>query len=115
MLSGDTEINPGPKSSSRKCFSICHWNLNSISVQRHAKVSRLTAYNLIHNSDVICVSETFSNSETAANDPNLEIPGHNMDRADHPSNCKRGGVCIFYKATLPLRVLNFKYKLVHQP
>ena len=29
-----------------------------------------------------------------------------MHRADHPSSCKRGGVCIFYKATLPLRVLN---------
>ena len=30
-----------------------------------------------------------------------------MHRADHPSNCKREGICIFYKATLPLRVLNF--------
>ena len=29
-----------------------------------------------------------------------------MYRADHPSNCKIGSVCIFYKATLPLRVLN---------
>ena len=29
-----------------------------------------------------------------------------MYRADLPSNCKRGGVCIFYKATIPLRVLN---------
>ena len=29
-----------------------------------------------------------------------------MYGADHPSNCKRGGVCIFYKARLPLRVLN---------
>ena len=29
-----------------------------------------------------------------------------MYRTDHPSNCKRGGVCIFYKVTLPLRILN---------
>ena len=29
-----------------------------------------------------------------------------MYRADHLSNRQRGGVCIFYKATLPLRVLN---------
>ena len=28
-----------------------------------------------------------------------------MYRRDHPSNCKKGGVCIFYKARLPLRVL----------
>ena len=26
--------------------------------------------------------------------------------ADQPANCKRGGVCIFYKCTLLLRVLN---------
>ena len=29
-----------------------------------------------------------------------------MYRADHLSSCKRGSVCIFYKARLPLRVLN---------
>ena len=29
-LSGDIEVNPGPKPSSFKNFSICHWNLNSI-------------------------------------------------------------------------------------
>ena len=32
-----------------------------------------------------------------------------MLRADHPSNNKRGGVCIFYRTTLPLRVLNISY------
>ena len=32
-----------------------------------------------------------------------------MLRADHPSNNKRGGVCIFYRITLPLRVLNIPY------
>ena len=26
--------------------------------------------------------------------------------ADHPSNCKRGGVCIFHKGTILLKVLN---------
>ena len=106
LLSGNIEINSGPKSSSRECFSICHWNLNSISVQSYTKVSLLTAYNLIHNFDIICVWETLLNSETATNDANLEIPGYTMHRADHPSNCKRGVVFIFYKVTLPLRVLN---------
>ena len=100
LLSCDIEISPGPKASSRECFSIYHWNLNSISAQSYTKVSLLTAYNLIHNFDIICVSETFLNSETAPNDPNLEIPGYNMYRADHPSNYKRGDVCIFYKATI---------------
>ena len=99
-------MNPGPKSSSRECFSICHWNLNSISTQSYTEVSLLTADSLIHNFDIIYVSETFLNSETAPNDPNLEIPGYNIYRVNHSSNFKTGGVCIFYKVTLPLRVLN---------
>ena len=61
LLSSDIEINPGPKSSSREYFSICHWNLNSSELYSS-----------------ICVSETFLNSETAPNDPNLEIIGYNM-------------------------------------
>ena len=32
-----------------------------------------------------------------------------MLRADHPSNNKRGGVGVFYRTTLPLRVLNTSY------
>ena len=38
LLSGDIEFNPGPKSSSRECFSINHRNLNSISAQSYTKV-----------------------------------------------------------------------------
>ena len=106
LHSGDIEINPGPKSSSRESFSTCQWNLIGISAQSYTKVSLLTAYNRFHNFDIICISETFLNSETAANDPKLEITDYNMHRADHPSNFKKGSLCIFYKAALPLRVLN---------
>ena len=66
----------------------------------------LTAYVLVHNFDIICPSETYLTSETPTDDKNLEIPGYYLLRADHPSNNKRGGVCIFYRTTLPLRVLN---------
>ena len=34
------------------------------------------------------------------------MPGYNIYCTDHPSNCKKGGVCIFYKVALSLRVLN---------
>ena len=30
-------------------------------------------------------------------------------RSDHPSNNKCGGVCIYYKEALPLRVINVNY------
>ena len=44
-LSGDIERNPGPKPSSSKNFSICHWNLNSIASHDFLKVKLLTASN----------------------------------------------------------------------
>ena len=108
-LSGDIETNPGPKPISGQRFSICHWNLNSILAHNFTKISLLTAYVLVHNFDIICLSETYLNSEISTDDKNLEIPGYYLLRADHPSNNKRGGVCIFYRTNLPLRVLNISY------
>ena len=39
----------------------------------------------------------------------LEIDGYNLVRADHPNDTKRGGVCIYYKESLPVRVINLSY------
>ena len=35
----------------------------------------------------------------------LFYQGYNLLRADHPSNSKPGGVCIFYKETLGVRIV----------
>ena len=37
-LSGDIETNPGPRRNLSNHFTICHWNLNSISAYNFAKV-----------------------------------------------------------------------------
>ena len=108
-LSGDIEPNPGPKPSSSKNFSICHWNLNSIASHNFLKVKLLTAYNLLHNFDIICISESYLNSENFSCDDNLNITGYNMIRADHHSGNRRGGVCIYYKESLPIKMLNINY------
>lgn len=39
----------------------------------------------------------------------MEIAGYNLVRCDHPSNNKRGGVCVYYKNFLPLRVINISF------
>ena len=109
LLSCDTQTNPDPKSIAGQSFSNCHWNLNSISAQNFTKISLLTAYVLVHNFDITCLSETYLNSEISTDDQNLEIPGYYLLRADHPSNNKRGGVCIFYRTNLTLRILNISY------
>ena len=70
------------------------------------KISLLKAYITVHKFDIICLSETYLDSSTRPDDDNLDIEGYDIARADHPTNTKRGGVCIYYKICLPLRVLN---------
>ena len=85
LLREDFKTSPGPISSSEQCFLICHWNLNDIAAHNYTKLSLLSAYNLLHSFDIICLSETYLNSETPPNDIRLELPGYNMFRSDHPS------------------------------
>ena len=96
LLCEDMELNPGPKPNYSKCFSICHWNLNSTTSHSFIKVSLLSAYNAVHNFDIICISESYLNYQIFSNDGKLSIPGC-MYRADHPSDNRRGGVCVYYK------------------
>ena len=92
-LSGNIELNPGPKPSSFKCLLICHWNLNSITFHDFLKVKLLTAYSVMHKFDIICFSESYLNSGTSLIDDNLNLPDYYMSRADQPSGSRRGGVC----------------------
>ena len=84
-LCGDIELNPGLKSSSFKCLSICHWNVNSITYHDFLKVKLLTAYDVMHKFDIICISESYLNSDTSSHDDNLNKPCYSMSCADHPS------------------------------
>ena len=91
---GDNEINPRPKKKQPKYFSCCHWNVNSLLA--HNKILMLTAYNTIHQYDVICVSETFLDSSVILDDHNLCSQGYSLIRADHPYDAKRGGVRLHF-------------------
>ena len=74
LLSGDVEINPGPRRNTDETFSICHWNLNSLLACNYNKFL-LRAYIAVHKFDVICLSETYLDSTVASDDENLEITG----------------------------------------
>ena len=52
--------------------------------------------------DIICLSKTFLDSSIPIDRNTLSIPGYSMMRADHPSNTKRDGVCLYYKEHLPI-------------
>ena len=93
-LSGDVQLNPGPKNKFDVNFSICHWNLNSIAAHNYAKVFLLKAYIAVYKFDIICISETYLDTSITSDDGNLEILSYKLIRSDHPSNSKRVGVCI---------------------
>ena len=101
-LSGDVELNPGPKHNAVQTFSICHWNLNSICAHNFAKLSLLKAYVSVHKFDIICLSETYLDSSIY--NKKLEISEYYLIRSDHLSNNKHGGICIYYKSFLPLKL-----------
>ena len=83
-VSGDAEINPG------------------------LKLILLKAYIILHKFDIICLSETYLNSTTPTDDDKLHLR-YTFIRCNHPSNAERGGVCIYHRSSLPLRVLNIGY------
>ena len=55
---------------------------------------------------MIYLPETYLNHDTLSDSDNLKIPGYELIRADHPSNQKRGGICIYDKDFLPIKVNN---------
>ena len=106
--SSDIEMNPRPKPNHCHSFSICHWNLNSLAAHNYLAVSLLRAYVAIEKFDVVCLSETYLDSSNLSDDDNFYLPGYILVRADHPSNAKKGGVCIYFKNSLPLKVLDIQ-------
>ena len=61
----------------------------------------------MHKHDFICLSETYLDSSIP--DSLLEIDGYNLIRLDHPNDIKTGGVCIYFKEILPVRIINIPY------
>ena len=104
LRSGDIETQPGPRS--KNSLSVCHFNINSLSAHNFAKLSSLKAFNSVHNFDIICLSESFLDSSFHSGNPDLAMNGYELVRADHPLDIKRGGVCLYYKETLPIKICN---------
>ena len=46
----------------------------------YKKVVLLSVFISVHKLGIICLSETYLNSKTLADNDNLEIPGHNIIR-----------------------------------
>ena len=58
---------------------------------------------------MICLSESYLDASVSSDNDNLNINGYKLVRADHPGNVKRGGVCVYFKESLPVRCLPNSY------
>ena len=70
-------------------------------------MSQIEAYNSLYNCNFICISETYFDSSILEGNRNFQLNGYNLIRADHPSNTKIGGVCIYHKESLGVRLVTF--------
>ena len=60
LLSGDIEVNPGPKRSSNT--KLCHWNLNGLAAHDFINVPVIEGLITTSNFDIVCLSEKFLDS-----------------------------------------------------
>ena len=80
--------------------------MNSLTAHIFIKVDLLKAYISVHNFDLICLYETYLNSSQTTHDTTLTLDWYKLVRADHPSDTRRGGVCIYFKECLPIKFLD---------
>ena len=57
----------------------------------------------------ICLSESYLDTMIPSDHISLDLEGYKLVCADHPSNVKQGGICMYYKEPLPVRVINLPY------
>ena len=95
MLCGDIESNSGQRPKSSHCFQFVTGALTA--ANNVSKISLLKAYNVIYTYNIICHTETYLNHDTLFDDDNLRILGYKLIWVEHPSNQKRGGICIHHK------------------
>ena len=101
---GDIESNPGPKKEEIKYISCCHWNVNSTLAQNTCKISQTEAYSYSIMM-ILSVYQTHFDSSVLEGVINFQLNGYHLIRADHPSNIKREGVCIYHKESLGIHLI----------
>ena len=102
--SGSVERNPGPPP---KLFSFCNWNVDSLLARDSIKKSYIECIQSVQNVDIFSCCETYLNDKITDNE--LEIDGFTQFplRADCKQEGRpRGGVCLYYKESLPLKRRN---------
>ena len=110
ILSSDIETRPGPcprahcRGFTDGFLSFCNWNLNTLIKNDFERVAFIEAHNSLYKYDIISLCETSLNGDVKL--PDNILKGYRFFSSDHPSGDKKGGVGIFYKESLPLKIRN---------
>ena len=81
-------------------LSFCNWNLNTLSKEDFYRITLLQAHNTEYNYDIISLCETSLDDTVEVPD----MPGYKFHACNHPGGNRSGGVGIFYKESLPLKI-----------
>ena len=77
--------------------------MNGIIARDRIKIPLIEAYNSIFHYDIIALSETIKNNSVQDKDIFIEGFSKEIFHSDHPSGDKKGGVCSYFKETLPIK------------
>ena len=102
ILSNDIETNPGDLSNG--FFTFCNWNINSLAKDDFYRINLIEALNSTCNYDIISLCETSLNNTVTL--PDVMLENYTFIPRNNPLNTKHGGVGVFYKNTLPVKVRN---------
>ena len=104
-LSNNIHVNPGP--SQNAYFTFMNWNCNSIAKDDFHRLRLLEAENSIFNYGLISLCETSLNDQVKMPDPDTYLNNdYKFIPSNKPDNTRHGGVGLFYKNSLPLKVRN---------
>ena len=102
-LCPDIHPNPGPAQSNQFAagfLSFCNWNLNTLSKNDFSRITLLEAHNTEHNYDIISLCETSLDDKAEV----PEMTGFKFHSCNHSDGNRSGGVGIFCKESLPLKI-----------
>ena len=103
ILSNDIHQNPGPPFHN-SFFTFMPWNVNSIAKDNFQRVRVIEAHNSIFNYDLIAICETSLNDSIEL--PDILINDYTFVPSKNPTNTRHGGVGLFYKNSLPIKIRN---------
>jgi len=101
-MSNDIEKNPGDIISNY--FTFCNWNLNSLATKNFSRKNLLEAHNILHKYDIISVCETGFDDTVII--PENMLEDYTFISCNSPLNTKHGGVGLFLKDSLAIKVRN---------